>query len=206
MSTISGKATLGTITDVTPLLRTMIAEMKRQDGNASDVTAAELADAARAFGKDMDETQHEARLDVVERMARSLPRGVSVDIETSRNGTTMTSTTVYTFDDVNKLKDLEVFFEPGRPSHKPFGTIAIEHRDDVVVVEGMPPAIAPPEGASAADLAGQGFVFAIELGLPVLASNATSTSGSTLLWQLDGKRLQSRRDGDTGWIAARFKV
>jgi hypothetical protein len=202
---IAGKATLGTVTDVTPLLRAMIIEMKRQEGDTSDVSAAELKAAADAFGKDMDDTQAEAKDDVIARMARSLPQGVSVDIAARRDGTKMTSTTTFAFDDVNKLKHLEVFFEQGRPSHKPFATIAVEEKDGGVVVDGMPPAITPPPGATAADLAGQGFLFALELTLPVVESNATRVEQQALIWELDGKRLQARKDGDSGWIRARFQ-
>lgn len=201
-----GTATVGTVTDVAPLLRAMIGEQKRRQGAGGDATDEELRAAAAAFGDDLDANAAEAAEDVRERMQRSLPKGVRVErIGTRRDGTRVATTTTFAFDDARLLRDLEVFFERGRPGNKPFASFRVEEEGTSLVVEGMPPPLdAPLAGVPDEELKKFAVVLELAIRRPVLEHNATRIQGDALVWDLDGVRLRARTLADRGWIRARY--
>ena len=190
--TIRGKATMGTVTDVEPLLRGMLLDMKRQGGLTADVTADELRAAAQAFGDDLDKSSADAAADVRETMERSLPKGVRIErVDAQRDGTRVTSSTTFAFDDITLLPTLEVFFERGRESQRPFASFKVDADAGALIVDGAPPTLGAP-GASLPAGAGQ-LRLELEIALPIVDHNASRADGARLSWEIDAAATSSAR-------------
>jgi hypothetical protein len=154
---IRGRVRFGSEVDMAPLLAAMGAGEER-------------------FAAEFDAEVSDGVGETEETIARSLPAGVAIErIETTRQGVVVKSIIALRFDDVKKLHDLEVFYQRGQPSVRPFDGLAIIEANDSLELRGTPPK-APPGSPG-------NFVFELELdGLRVVESNATSSSGAKLTW------------------------
>lgn len=200
---IPAKVTVGTQSNLEPLIRQMLLEMKGLDGQGGDVTDEELAAAAKAFGEELEGQS----ADTLEKsMRRTLPQGVKVAaLEVERDGMRVSTTTTYALDDIKKLPILRMSFEPGQPRQRPFADISVALSQDGLTIEGMPPPIelnAPdvPEEA----LREHALSFALRIDLPVLESNAVEDGDGRLIWRFDGARLRDRTAEDRAWIRVKY--
>lgn len=200
---IPAKVTVGTQNNLEPMLRKMLLDMKALDGSGGEVSAEELAAAAKAFGEELEGQSSE---ELEKSMRRTLPQGVKIaGLDVQRDGLRVTTTTTYALDDIKKLPILRMSFEPGQPRQRPFADISVALTQDGLTVEGMPPPLdldtpdVPEE-----DLRQHALSFGLKIDLPVLESNADEADEGRLQWRFDGVRLRDRAAEDKGWIRARY--
>lgn len=200
---------IGTVSDMAPLVEKTLRDVAALGGGAPELTAEALEAARARFAEELDQTFAAGAAEVEQSMQRTLPKGVKLlPLEASREGLVVTSVTTFEVDDLRVLPILQMAFEQGQPRRRPFEAFTVTVEDGAVTIEGMPPpmALEGPED----ELRAQALRLALEVEVPVLESNATSSrragDRTHLEWRFDGAQLRARIAADRGWVQARFRM
>ena len=89
------------------------------------------------------------------------------------------------------MPSLEIFFERGRESQRPFASFKADASADALLVDGAPPAIGAP-GVTLPQGAGQ-LRLELEIALPIVDHNASRTDGARLIWEIDAAATSAAR-------------